>query len=89
MDSQQVQFLAQEIAVAIDQGIKAGAESQPTLRDRFAMAALQGLLTDNVSYEGRGYQPMADQAPEKVAEYAYSLADAMLKARASTSGVKP
>lgn len=44
----------------------------PTLRDQFAMSALQGLLVNNWRYE------MSD---ELFAQRAYRLADAMLEAR--------
>lgn len=48
-----------------------------TLRDRFAMAALTGLLAapDDVGVDARLHI-------EKAAEWAYQQADAMLKARA-------
>jgi len=46
------------------------AEQQPTLRDRFAMAALQGLLAAN---NGRTLQGSISVA--------YEIADAMLEAR--------
>lgn len=44
----------------------------PTLRDQFAMSALQGLLANNWRYE------MSD---ELFTQRAYRLADAMLEAR--------
>lgn len=44
----------------------------PTLRDQFAMSALQGLLVNNWRSE------MSD---ELFAQHAYRLADAMLEAR--------
>lgn len=53
----------------LSQVIPADAPEQPTLRDRFAMAALTGLLADP-SEDGKG-----------VATRAYGFADAMLEAR--------
>ena len=46
----------------------------PTLRDRFAMAALQGMLA----------HPQCDAGTD-TARYAYRLADAMLEARGEES----
>lgn len=56
----------------------------PTLRDKFAMAALTGLLSNSGgviqfnSMNGTGY---ANGDSEGVASWAYELADAMLKER--------
>lgn len=47
-------------------------QSEKTLRDEFAMAAIQGLLSDNdVSFETN----------KEIATACYALADAMMKAR--------
>lgn len=52
------------------------ADSIPTLRDQFAMAALVGLLSQNAR---------TDESPwndyEDIAEEAFGLADVMMKAR--------
>ena len=57
------------------------AEQQPTLRDRFAMAAQQGLL----AAENKDWRYKADQGgpslQEKATSEAYRFADAMLEAR--------
>ena len=42
---------------------------EPTLRDQFAMAALQGLMTDK------------DIGPDEACRVAYEVADEMLEAR--------
>lgn len=47
------------------------AETGTTLRDYFAAKAMQGLLSDS-DIKGK---------PQKFAEWAYEMADAMLKAR--------
>lgn len=52
-------------------------ETEKTLRDEFAMAALAGL----VAYPGRQGE---DNKPEHFARWAYYLADAMLAERAAT-----
>jgi len=51
-------------------------EERTTLRDRFAMAALQGMLLVVV-----GEEPASWQRFEDAATSAYYYADAMLKAR--------
>jgi len=60
------------------------------LRDHFAMSAMQGLLAaDGLSGIREKVDPINGRAgprwiePESVAEVAYELADAMLKARES------
>jgi len=63
--------------VDIKDGIREGLNdfflgAPPTLRDQFAMAALQGLLAS---------EPVFGAKPEPVAEAAFDYADAMLKAR--------
>ena len=81
LDPQQVQYLSQEIAIAIDEGIKAGAKNQPTLRDRFAMAALQAFLTDTHAHEGQRCAPVGTLPFREIANLSYEMADAMLEAR--------
>lgn len=46
---------------------------RPTLRDRFAMAAMQGLISSTAPGESYFYDPLAGEA--------YAIADAMLEAR--------
>lgn len=53
-----------------NKGIFEFATYGPTLRDQFAMAALQGMLAANDTYE-----------PKEYANDAYAIADAMLEAR--------
>jgi hypothetical protein len=48
---------------------------QRELRDEFAMAALQGLLSDPTA------NPVGKSEPAHVAAYAYKCADAMMKVR--------
>jgi hypothetical protein len=48
------------------------------LRDYFAAKALQGIMADNEGYQGNTYA--------ETAEWAYGLADAMLKEREKTNG---
>ena len=48
--------------------LKGNKRENPTLRDQFAMAALTGLLANNVS-------------TEKIHDYAYTIADAMMQQR--------
>lgn len=55
---------------------------EPTLRDRFAIAALTGLLGANDSREST-VAPWREQSATVVAAAAYEYADAMLAARAS------
>lgn len=81
LDPHQVQYLAQEIACSISEGLKAGAEQQPTLRDRFAMAALQGMVASGKGWPINGLNAEGDENRAKQAKAAYALADAMLLAR--------
>lgn len=63
-----------ELADRIKRGEKwkiADPHPPKTLRDEFAMAAMQGLLSD----------PTFDAKPEDVADIAYDHADAMLRER--------
>ena len=85
LDSQQVAYLAQEVSIAFEQGLKLGAETQPTLRDRFAMAALQGDIASE--HEGWAITDKADgpTREQQLAERAYRMADAMLEARKPTA----
>ena len=60
-------------------------EDQPTLRDRFAMAALTGLVAsgleehwDQTKQQHSGWQADVDR---RWASYCYQMADAMLEAR--------
>lgn len=55
-------------------------EERLTLRDQFATAALQGLLS-SPHLESFQFPPYSRNDPEAVAKDAYALADAMLKAR--------
>lgn len=56
------------------------AEEQPTLRDRFAMAALTGLIMcANI------FIPPQENRAAKLSAEAYRLADGMLEARKPTS----
>lgn len=55
----------------------------PTLRDRFAMAALHGLLAADAGPRGYSRQSYRDDDPECTARDAYRLADAMIAARAA------
>jgi len=57
-------------------------DEQPTLRDRFAMAALQG---DLAASAGNSVQLEPKDMPS-FAAWCYQLADAMLAARATTQG---
>ena len=51
-----------------------------SLRDRFALSAMQALIgTRHADYQG-------DDGPEIVSEDAYTVADAMLRARSGTGG---
>ena len=66
-----------------DQGVARGeGDEQPTLRDQFAMAALQGLIASP-----RETPPPTVSTQTWVtaaAEVSYQYADAMMKARGST-----
>lgn len=55
-------------------------DSGMTLRDYFAAAALQGWLS---TYDGHASHPVESNQgyEDKIAEYSYKQADAMLKAR--------
>lgn len=53
-------------------------ESGMTLRDYFAAKALSGWLA---SFPGDDVHPVVSGVTEKIAEQAYAMADAMLKAR--------
>jgi hypothetical protein len=78
MDQAEIELLAALLAGELD---------LPTLRDRFAMAALPALMFDTEG--GGGAAPYAQQPMHVVAQDAYALADAMLEARkrkAGTSG---
>lgn len=55
------------------------AQDAVTLRDEFALAALQGMLADH-KYR-RGENETLDEFRRDAAENAYAYADAMLKAR--------
>jgi hypothetical protein len=63
----------QQITWAIEAGIQEGLKQQPTLRDRFAMAALQGLVA--------GRDGWSDSLMSIYPERAYQMADSMLAAR--------
>lgn len=69
-------MLDETLAVAADRFAK----DRPTLRDQFATAALQGLLS-SPHLESFQFPPYSHSDPEAVAKDAYKLADAMLKAR--------
>lgn len=56
---------------------RALAKDQPTLRDRFAMAALTGYI---------GHGTYAGTDGPVIAKFAYQVADAMLAARAKADG---
>jgi len=56
--------------------------AQPTLRDQFAMAALQGLLAQSAGADPRKLNLGRNETLETIcAEGAYKLADAMLEVR--------
>ena len=57
------------------------AQARAELRDRFAMAALTGMMASRDPRSPRFH-------PEDDAAYVYAVADAMLKARAALEGVK-
>lgn len=78
LEEHQIAYLRQELCCSIVDGIKVGFEEvgQPTLRDRFAMAALQGLLAQGFIMADVN----ADWRVECAAE-SYKIADAMLGAR--------
>lgn len=59
----------QELTLNVTQA-KREAAVKPTLRDQFAMAALSGATQPKNSYEF-----------DDIAEWAYKIADAMMKAR--------
>lgn len=63
MDSEQLQQIRWEIESVIRNVMVA----QPTLRDRFAIAAMQGMAASGESW-----------TPNSLAETAYKVADAML-----------
>lgn len=73
--------------------------NEPTIRDHFALAALNGLLCSDADSEGRGVWDVTDSgtvkfrtqfAPAYYSALAYRLADAMLAERAkSTENVVP
>lgn len=56
--------------------LNAALKAQPTLRDQFAMSALQGLLSDPNPFADAG-----DGVPAAYTESAYNYADAMLAER--------
>jgi len=58
-------------------------EAEPSLRDRFAMAALTGMLAQS-SEVANGYTWANGNSEQQVSEYAYNYADAMLEAREAT-----
>ena len=61
-------------ALAEDAHAYCKTRTQETLRDRFAMAALEGLLGGNAFQR-------ADRRHEAMSEQAYKFADAMMQAR--------
>jgi hypothetical protein len=63
MDQADIEYLAATLAAELD---------MPTLRDRFAMASMQGLLASASDVAGR---------PDDLAAMAYEQADAMIAAR--------
>ena len=67
----------ENLAITLDNASK----EQPTLRDRFAMAALQGLASAHDDGTGQ-CQPFWQRSFAEQAAGAYALADAMLAARA-------
>jgi hypothetical protein len=55
----------------------------PTLRDNFAMAALQGLLSNESAMLGITVTSEQGKGNQLLASHCYALADAMMKARQS------
>ncbi len=69
---------AQDLSIALNDA----KSEQPTLRDRFAMSALQGLLAAESAEQGSHYDDFKGKTREQhAAADAYALADAMLEAR--------
>jgi hypothetical protein len=66
------------ITEAIDALRPCLSDDPPTLRDRFAMAALTGMLAEN----------QLDGEPESFVRAAYRYADLMLAAREKSGGAK-
>lgn len=50
-----------------------------TLRDEFAMAALQGITSSPRASYNAANEPIS--TPRRLAEFSYTIADAMLEAR--------
>jgi len=69
-----------DVRGAVDGLVQELRAEQPTLRDWFAMAALQGLLAFP-HHDGFQFPPPAHTPPADVASHAYALADAMLSER--------
>lgn len=72
-----------QVTYAIADGIDAGFAKLPTLRDQFAMAALQGLLASETEDSALGAleDVSRNNRFERAAKFAYAHADAMLAAR--------
>jgi hypothetical protein len=68
MDQADLEYLASTLAAELD---------LPTLRDRFAAAAMQGLLASAKDFAG---------TPEDLAAMAYEQADAMVAERGRKAG---
>ena len=70
MNADDAKAMCDRINAELQANITARGGEQPTLRDRFAMAALTGMIAAHgYDYDG-------------AARYAYSYADAMIKERA-------
>lgn len=55
-------------------GLVADLSRKPTIRDKFAMAALPGIISRNATY-------FSEDSFNLFSDYAYGIADAMLKMR--------
>jgi hypothetical protein len=73
--------ISEEAAVSAIEALSALRE-QPTLRDRFAMAALTGMLASDARGRSMDHQTFYSDDPATAATHAYGLADAMLRQRA-------
>lgn len=72
-----VEYFAEERTQTIITDIRASIENSTTLRDQFAMSALQGLI----AHHGDSGVGDSIQSIEGAAQTVYEYADAMLKAR--------
>ncbi len=82
MDRSDIEYLASHLADALRDVIG----EQPSLRDRLAMSALNGLLASDAGALSSARKGYWFERPAEATAKAYELADAMLAARKPKEG---